>query len=57
MKNENIASQWEKQRKKLVSFAKDLPELPGVYFMHGVDEEILYIGKVVSDDTKLLAEE
>ena len=48
MKNENIASQWEKQRKKLVSFAKDLPELPGVYFMHGVDEEILYIGKAKS---------
>jgi excinuclease ABC subunit C len=48
MKNENIASIWEKQRKKLVSSAKELPDSPGVYLMHADSEEILYIGKANS---------
>jgi excinuclease ABC subunit C len=48
MKNKNIASEWEKQRKRLVSFASELPDLPGVYLMHDAADEILYIGKASS---------
>jgi len=48
MKSENIASDWEKQRKKLASFAKKLPEEPGVYLLHDDSENILYIGKAGS---------
>ena len=48
MKNKNIASEWEKQRKRLVSFARELPDLPGVYLMHDAADEILYIGKASS---------
>ena len=48
MKNENIASKWEKQRKKLANFAKNLPDSPGVYLMRMEDEFLLYIGKANS---------
>ena len=45
MKNENIAFKWEKQRKRLDSVAKGLPDTPGVYLLHDGSGEILYIGK------------
>ena len=48
MKRENIASEWEKQRKRLASVAKSLPNTPGVYMMHDAAEGILYIGKAGS---------
>ncbi len=48
MTRENIASKWEKQRKKLAIFAKNLPDLPGVYFMRMEDDFLLYIGKAKS---------
>lgn len=48
MKDDDIASKAAKQRKKHADFAKTLPNSPGVYFMHGSDSEILYIGKAGS---------
>jgi len=48
MKNENIAFKWEKQRKRLDSVAKGLPDTPGVYLLHDGSGEILYIGKASS---------
>ncbi len=48
MKQKNIASNWEKQRKKLVSISKNLPDTPGVYLMHDATGDILYIGKAGS---------
>ncbi|MBC8310148.1 MAG: excinuclease ABC subunit UvrC [Phycisphaerales bacterium] len=48
MTSKNIASKWEKQRKKLASFAKKLPDFPGVYLMHDCFGNMLYIGKANS---------
>jgi len=48
MNNENIASKWEKQRKKLATFARNLPDCPGIYMMRMEDDFLLYIGKASS---------
>ncbi|MBC8421571.1 excinuclease ABC subunit UvrC [bacterium] len=48
MKDEKIASKGEKQRKKLISIARALPNSPGVYLMQDESGEILYIGKAGS---------
>jgi excinuclease ABC subunit C len=48
MKSENIASKWEKQRKKLAVESKNLPDSPGVYLMRSEDDFLLYIGKARS---------
>ncbi|MBC8201016.1 MAG: excinuclease ABC subunit UvrC [Planctomycetes bacterium] len=48
MKEENIASKLEKQRKKLAAYAKSLPEVPGVYLMRQKNDVLLYIGKANS---------
>ena len=48
MENDFIASKWEKQRIKLAEMAFLLPDAAGVYFMHDVDGNILYIGKAGS---------
>ena len=48
MTDENIASKWENQRKSLAAYAKNLPDLPGVYLMRRKNDALLYIGKANS---------
>ncbi len=48
MNSENIASKQQEKRKKLAIFAKNLPDVPGVYLMRMQDDFLLYIGKASS---------
>jgi excinuclease UvrABC nuclease subunit len=48
MNSEDIASKLRKKQKKLAGFAKNLPDVPGVYLMRMDDDFLLYIGKANS---------